>query len=209
MAVGHEGLPRLIDLPEAFRPLVLASASPRRADLLGRAGLVPVIDPADVDETLRPGADVLAECERLARDKAAAVGARRADGLVLAGDTLVVLDGDALGKPTDARDAASMLMRLSGRTHQVASSAALLHVPSGRMLSGVDMADVAFEPLDDATLRRYLAGDEWRDKAGAYAIQGEAGAFAHLVRGRLDTVIGLSVDLVERLLQRLVAERPS
>ncbi|MCB9899462.1 MAG: septum formation protein Maf [Planctomycetes bacterium] len=196
----------MIALPSDWTPLVLASASPRRRDLLASAGLRPEVAPSDVDESLFPGEDAFAACERLARDKARAAAAPRRRGVVLAGDTIVVLDGEALGKPADRAEAAAMLRRLAGRTHQVASSAALLHVASGQLVSGVDVSDVEFSPLDDARLERYLAGDEWRDKAGAYAIQGEAGDFARLVSGRLDTVIGLSLGLVERLVPRLVAE---
>lgn len=193
----------IVSLPVGLAPLVLASASPRRADLLAAAGLEHSVRPADLDESPRPGEAPLVLCERLAVDKAraAAVGLRA--GTVLAGDTVVVRDDVALGKAADAHEARAMLASLAGREHEVASSTALLHVPSGRLVSGVHVSRVRFEALDDARLDAYVAGDEWRGKAGAYAIQGDAGAFARVVEGRVDTVIGLSLALVRDLVHSL------
>ncbi len=181
---------------------MLASASPRRRDLLAAAGWVHAVRPADVDESVRPGEAPLACCERLARDKARAA-VDRLDGTpaggVLAGDTIVEVDGRVLGKPADRAEAEVMLRDLSGRVHRVASSVALLEVATGEIVSGTAVSEVRFDALDDAVLSAYLDGQEWAGKAGAYAIQGDAGAFAHLVSGALDTVIGLPMGLVETL----------
>jgi septum formation protein len=184
-------------------PLVLASASPRRTELLAAAGWDHAVAPTDVDETLPPGADAGEACRRLAEAKARAGAAGRVEGTVLGADTLVVLDGAALGKPEDQAVARRMLASLSGRAHQVISAVALLHVPSGRLVSGLAVSDVRFDALDEVVLQGYLDGDEWRDKAGAYAIQGDAAAFAHLAGGELDTVIGLPMTLVRDLAREL------
>ena len=137
--------------------------------------------------------------------KARAGGVGRVEGTVLGADTLVVRDGTALGKPDGEAEAREMLASLSGRVHQVVSAVALLHVPSARLVSGVAVSDVRFDDLAEATLQGYLDGGEWRDKAGAYAIQGEAAAFAQLVAGALDTVIGLPMTLVGDLARELEA----
>lgn len=183
---------------------MLASASSRRARLLADAGLEFTVVPADVDETPRPGEDGRALACRLALDKAAAC-ARRLDatvGTVLAGDTVVWCDGRSLAKPADEAEARAMLAALSGREHDVISSVALHDLATGRATVDAAVARVRFDALDASTLRRYVEGDEWRGKAGGYAIQGDAGAFAHLVDGDLDTVVGLSIDLVADLVTR-------
>lgn len=204
MAVVPVGV-RELTLPRLLAPLVLASASPRRTELLGAAGWVHVVAPTDVDETLPEGLEAIEACRHLAEAKARAGAAGRAEGTVLGADTLVVLKGVALGKPGDGAEARAMLSALSGRTHQVVSAVALLHVPSARLLSGAAVSDVGFDLLDESTLQAYLDGREWCDKAGAYAIQGDAAAFAHLVDGDLDTVIGLPMRLVETLADELEA----
>jgi len=184
---------------------VLASASPRRKQILEQAGWPVTVRPAEVDERVLPGEQPLACCERLARDKAAAVAATLAAGTALGGDTVVVVGEDLLGKPADREQAAEMLGRLSGRRHRVASAVALQRAGGGPVVSGVAVSTVRFDPLDGATLEAYLASGEWEGKAGAYAIQGQAGAFARLESGRLDTVIGLPMELVETLAAQLVA----
>lgn len=191
-----------MECPRRLTPLVLASASPRRRDILAAAGWEHTVSPSDVDESARAGESALACCERLARDKARAAGraagAGRTGG-ILAGDTIVEIDGEMLGKPADRRAAAAMLRRLSGRVHRVASSVALLELSSGELASGIAVSEVRFDELDEARLATYLDSDEWAGKAGGYAIQGEAGAFAHLVSGSMDTVIGLPMELVRSL----------
>jgi nucleoside triphosphate pyrophosphatase len=210
VALGAPGIPGLtrLTLDARLAPLVLASASPRRAALLSGAGLVFERAAADVDETPRPGERAQETCLRLAQDKARATAAGRRRGTILAGDTLVVLDGRPLGKPADAREARAMLAALSGREHEVFSSAAALRLADGRLVAGLSRSRVAFDALDEATLSEYLASGEWEGKAGSYAIQGSAGRFAHLVEGELDTVIGLHLELVARLLGRLAEDAP-
>jgi len=195
-----------LSVPAALAPLVLASASPRRAALLQEAGLAFECAPAEVDESGLPGETPRATCLRLARAKARAGVAGRASGTVLGGDTLVELDGAALGKPRDAREAAAMLASLAGRRHRVWSAVALVHAGSGLSAADVESADVEFAPLTDGWLEGYLRSGEWEGKAGAYAIQGRAESFARLVAGELDTVVGLPRTLLAALLARLASD---
>jgi nucleoside triphosphate pyrophosphatase len=156
--------------------LVLASASPRRAQYLRMLGIEFAIQAADIDEAWISGELPNAHVERLAREKAAAVaelgdsGAHR-DALVLAGDTVVVVDREILGKPRDRQDAVEMLLKLQGRAHQVASALALV-TPGGMVHSGVSVTDVRFAAFDRALAEAYAATEEPLDKAGAYGIQG-------------------------------------
>ena len=174
--------------------LVLASASPRRQELLRAVGLEFSVVPADVDETRRPEEKPVDYVERVARDKATAVVAKlgigaAGDVVVLAADTTVHVDGDVLGKPVDDEDAERMLRLLSGRTHQVHTAVVAWRI------SGLDMitvtTDVTFVDLDDETLDWYLSTGEYRDKAGAYGMQGAAGALVERVDGSPTNVIGL------------------
>lgn len=176
---------------------VLASASPRRRELLGRLGIDPVVRPVDVDERPRPGEPARDLVLRLAHAKAAACDAPVAD-VVLAADTVVVVDGDVLGKPVDAADAAAMLRRLSGRGHEVLTAVVVRH--DGRVGEAVVSTEVAFRALEPAEIAWYVATGEPADKAGAYAIQGGAGAFVTGIVGSDTSVIGLplaaTVDLL-------------
>jgi len=158
---------------------------------------------ADVDETPAPGETAEALVVRLARAKASAVATRCTRGCVLGGDTVVVRDGVILGKPADRDEAAEMLRSLAGRRHAVLSGVALVDAASGREVHDLAASQVVMRAIDEPTLQAYLDGDEWRGKAGAYAIQGDAGAFMTLESGALDTVIGLPVQLVRQLLTRL------
>ncbi|MGQ0552091.1 MAG: Maf family protein [Planctomycetota bacterium] len=209
IALGSEGLSRTgaVALPARLLPLVLASASPRRAELLARAGLAVRIAPVNLDEQALPGEGPAACCLRLAREKARAGALAAADCTVLGGDTLVELDGRALGKPANAAEARAMLSALAGRRHRVLSAVALARRGAAQaapqMVSALASAEVSFAPLASHWLDGYLAGGEWRDKAGAYAIQGQAAAFARLVSGELDTVVGLPIALLPDLFQRL------
>jgi len=193
-------------VPAALAPLVLASASPRRAALLEEAGLAFERAPAEVDESAAPGEAPRATCLRLARAKAGVGAAGRSRGTVLGGDTLVELDGAALGKPADEAEAAAMLTALAGRRHRVWSAVALVHAGSGLSAADVEGADVEFAPLTDGWLEGYLRSGEWEGKAGAYAIQGRAESFARLVAGELDTVVGLPRTLLRTLLARLASD---
>ena len=175
-------------------PLVLASASPRRREMLERVGVALEVRPADVDEEPRAGEPPDDYVARIARDKANAA-VRRPGQWVLAADTTVTIDGQILAKAATGDEAAEMLRKLSGRTHQVITAFAI--VGDGTVREGSVTTDVAVVPLDDAAIRDYVASGEWRGKAGAYAIQGIAAAFVRSVRGSVTNVIGL--PLVEVL----------
>lgn len=183
--------------------LLLASASPRRSELLGAAGYAFSVQVADVDETPLPGERADALVVRLARTKAGAVAEQHTRGRVLGGDTVVVRDSAILGKPADSASAGEMLRSLAGREHEVLSGVAIIDVSTGRVVQGLARSRVAMDPISDDALAAYLAGGEWRGKAGGYAIQGDASAFMHLQQGELDTVIGLPVKLVRQLFERL------
>lgn len=199
----HEGIPRRGVSPVAPQ-LLLASASPRRAELLSAAGFQFDVLAADVDETPRPDEEPAALARRLALAKARAVAATRSEGLVLGGDTVVAIDGVTLGKPEDSQQAAAMLRSLSGRVHQVFSGVALVDAAAGRQVADVACSRVRFDALDSGKIAAYLETGEWRGKAGAYAIQGVAGHFASVETGQHDTVVGLPVGLVRDLMDRLV-----
>jgi septum formation protein len=183
--------------------LVLASASPRRRDLLGRLGVPFAVAAADVDETPVVGEAPLALVRRLAAAKAAAV-----DGpLVLAADTIVEVDGEILGKPVDVDDARRMLRRLSARTHHVHTGVA---ARSGeRVEQATVTTDVRLVPLTAAAIEWYVATGEPMDKAGAYAIQGVGTVFVESVRGSVSNVVGLPLTTAVGLLHRLTGWSPT
>ena len=169
-------------------PLILASASPRRADLLRSAGLDFAIEPADVDETPLPGEAPVDYVERVAFDKARAVaGAGR---LVLAADTTVEIDGEILAKPSDKADARRMLNELGGREHAVHTGVVVL--PDGASARSIVVTTaVRFVDLPPDVIEWYVATGEPLDKAGAYALQGRAAAFVESIDGSVTNVIGL------------------
>jgi len=180
------------------RPLLLASASPRRRELLERVGLALEVRPANVDETARPGEAPDAYVLRIARSKAGAVS-RRPDDWVLAADTTVTIDRTILGKAESPAEAATMLRQLSGRTHQVLTAFVVLGVRAGKPVirESTVGSDVVMIDFDDALIADYVASNEWHGKAGAYAIQGIGAALVREVRGSVTNVIGL--PLVEVL----------
>lgn len=179
----------------ATRPLVLASASPRRQELLASMGVVFTTLPADINETPEPNEDALQYVMRMAREKARAVRQVLADEstLVLASDTSVVLDGAILGKPESRAHAKQMLQALSGRGHNVMTAIALEDSRgNGALLaSEAVVTTVLFTQLTEATIEAYLNTDEPWDKAGAYGIQGVAGAFVKRIEGSYSNVVGL------------------
>lgn len=184
--------------------LILASASPRRQELLRGIGLVFTVVPADADESLRPGEKPVDYVERVARDKAMAVAGKlgmgaTGDVVVLAADTTVDVDGEVLAKPEDDADARRMLRLLSGRTHQVHTAVVAWRI-SGLQTATVT-TDVTFVELDEATIDWYVATGEHRDKAGAYGIQGAAGALVARVDGSPTNVIGLPLAETVALLR--------
>jgi septum formation protein len=170
-------------------PLLLASASPRRRELLERVGVELEVRTPDVDESAREGEAAAAYVTRIAHAKALAVP-RRPGQWVLAADTTVTVDGAILGKAESPEEAAAMLSALSGKTHQVLTA----YVVAGdRTADGLVSTDVEFVDIDAATLADYVASGEWRGKAGAYAIQGIGCALVREVRGSVTNVIGLPV----------------
>lgn len=181
--------------------LVLASASPRRRELLARIGLDPEVVPAEVDESVHEGEHAERYVERVARAKAEAIAARRPDALVLAADTAVVLDGDALGKPADRDDALVMLTRLSGRTHEVLTAVAVA-AADGEVHTTTEVALVTFAVLSRVELEWYLGTGEPFDKAGGYGLQGSGAALVERVDGDPTTVIGLPLRATLVLLRR-------
>lgn len=182
-------------------PWVLASASPRRAALLSAAGQRFDIEASRVQEVPRERETAREFAARLAREKALEVWERRRGRWVLAADTLVIVDGIALGKPVTASEAAAMLRRLSGRAHEVATAFALVD-PEGRVVGeGIVVSEVRFRRLERAEVDAYVAGGEPFDKAGGYAIQGGAAAFVTELRGSHSNVVGLPMAEVEAALR--------
>jgi septum formation protein len=178
--------------------LYLASQSPRRRELLARLNVdFRVLDVAVV-ECRQPHESPVDYVRRVAMDKARAGLSAMPEVLILAADTEVVLDDEVFGKPRDARDAAGMLRRLSGRTHQVLSAVCL--ASSRRMAHALSVSEVTFASLDDATIDAYVAGGEPEGKAGAYAIQGAAQAFISHLSGSYSGVMGLPLHETARLL---------
>lgn len=167
--------------------LVLASGSPRRADLLRTVGLSFTVDPADVDEAVLAGEDAVTYVERVARDKWAVVAARHPDAVVLAADTTVALGGEILGKPADDAAALAMLTRLSGRTHHVHTAI----VANGR--SQVVTTGVTFGDLTGDEIAAYVAMGESLDKAGGYGMQSAGAMLVERIDGSPSNVIGLPV----------------
>jgi len=185
--------------------LLLASASPRRRELLERVGLALEVRPADVDETPLAGETPAAYVGRIARAKAAAVP--RAPGQwVLAADTTVTIDGAILAKADSPDEAARMLRALSGRVHQVMT--AFVVIGDGAVREHTVTTDVEMIAIDAATLADYVASDEWRGKAGAYALQGIAAALVRAVTGSVTNVIGLPLVEVLEVLREVGGPAP-
>lgn len=180
--------------------LILASASPRRRELLAGTGVRFDVVPVDVDERQVDGEAPAVYVERLARLKADAAAARHPETLVIGADTAVVIAGEVLGKPVGALDAARMLRRLGGRTHEVLTGVAI--AGRGPTFAFVERTFVTMSPLTEDAIARYVATGEPLDKAGAYAIQGGAAAFVSGIQGSYTNVVGLPV---ERLLQEIQA----
>jgi len=179
--------------------LVLASASPRRRELLASAGVLFVVRPSAIDETPDAGEEPLPYVRRMAREKALAVEADESE-TVLAADTVVALDGRVLGKPADVGDALATLRVLSGRTHRVHTAVALR--TGGRVLARVTTTRVTFRTLKEDELARYVATGEPFDKAGGYGIQGHGGALVERVVGSYTNVVGLPLAETLALLAR-------
>jgi septum formation protein len=179
--------------------LVLASSSPRRAEILAALGIPFLVDASEIHEEIFPGEPGEVAASRLAAEKAARVSARRPGSWVLAADTLVLLDGDILGKPRDDADAGRMLARLSGREHRVVTAVRLRRGedPGSQI---VEVSGVRIAPLTAEEIRWYVGTGEPRDKAGAYAVQGLGSRFIEAVSGSYSNVMGLPARAVYRLM---------
>jgi len=182
--------------------LILASASPRRRELLGLFGIPFVVRVADIDETMDPGKLPFEEVGRVSRAKALAVSAEK-DDVVIAADTIVVCEGRVLGKPRSEEEAVSMLRLLSGRDHQVMTGCTV--AAHGACHTFTEVTDLYFRDLTETEIRRYVASGEPMDKAGAYGIQGGAALFCQKMAGDYYNVMGLPVC---RLWETLRAAAP-
>lgn len=184
--------------------LILASSSPRRAELLTAAGYTFDVHPGEVDERIHPGESPATYVERVAAEKSAKAldTLRVGDGfIVLAADTAVVIGDEILGKPRDAEDAARMLRKLSGKTHEVMTGVSVRSASADTAF--VEVTAVTFVRLTEDQIAWYVASGEGADKAGAYAIQGLASRFIPRIEGSYSNVVGLPIAAVDALIQRL------
>ena len=186
-------------MSKSLPPFLLASASPRRQELLAGLGLDFSVRAVDFDERILPGEKATEAAERLAIGKAGVLD--DTDSVILAADTIVVRDHHILGKPRDAEEARRMLRDLAGRQHQVLTGVALRH--GTRLVAGVESTRVKMADLSDEEIDWYVATGEPRDKAGAYAIQGIGALFIEAIEGNYSNVVGLPIPLVDSLCLRL------
>ncbi len=181
--------------------LILASASPARRYLLGRAGYSFDVLPANIDEPRGEGVtDIRAFMQQVAWSKAAAVAPGVADGIVLAADTVAWIDGTVIGKPADEADARRILTRLGGREHELWTGVCLWRRPNDVQLAWQEVTRVWFKRLDAAEMSAYLASRQWANNSGAYAIEGDDDPYVRVVQGSLSNVIGLPMETVEKWL---------
>ena len=190
--------------------LILASASPRRRDLLRDAGFDFEVRPSQIVEEIQQGELPEDFVRRTAREKALQIAASSPrGGLVLGADTVVVIDGQTLGKPSDPQDATRMLRLLSGRTHQVHTGICLVRAPDSIEALKHETTLVTFRELDEEEIRQYVESGEPSDKAGAYAIQGLASKFVTRISGCYSNVVGLPIALVYEILKPVMEEEGS
>ena len=188
------------------RKIILASASPRRKDLLEKLDLDCSVCPADIDESLLPDEDAAMYPLRTAVQKAMAVAKTAEDALIIAADTVVAVDDDILGKPRDEAEAKAMLQRLSGREHIVITGIGVVDTVSGRTLSATEQTIVYFHPLRDEEIDAYIATGECMDKAGSYGIQGKGSLLVRKIDGDYFNVMGLPLSRLYRLLLNIDAD---
>src|SRR3954471_13462195 len=188
--------------------LILASASPRRAELLRSAGIPFTVDVADIAEHAKGGESPLQHAERLAEEKAEVVAKRNPGKIVLGADTIVVVDDQILGKPRDAADATRMLHLLSGRSHEVITGVCIAFAETGnpKLETRSERTTVHFGQLSSDDIQKYIETKEPMDKAGAYAIQGIASRWIYKIEGDYANVVGLPVALVWKMLQKFANE---
>ena len=183
--------------------LILASGSPRRAEILSAVGWTFEVVTSGIDETRKPDEDPKAYVQRLALEKAEAVASKRQDGLILAADTTVVVDNHLLGQPEDDQDAQRMLKLLSGKWHEVLTGVALIRI-GGESNLGIETTRVRFAELSEREIGWYVSTGEPRGKAGAYGIQGKAALFVEEVSGDYFNIVGLPIRLVYELIRHQV-----
>jgi septum formation protein len=188
------------------KQLILASSSPRRKELLQTLGLPFSVLTSDVEETTKPGLSPREIVEELALRKASAVASRLTEGIVLGSDTIVVLDGEVLGKPADEADACRMLKSLQGREHTVYSGVALVDVQTGQREVSSSRTQVRIGSMTDREIAAYVATGEPMDKAGSYAIQGIGATIVEGISGDYFTVVGLPLRLTAAMLSRFGVE---
>jgi septum formation protein len=181
--------------------IVLASASPRRQELLRNAGIRFIVQSADIDESPLAGESARDCAERLAQEKALAIARTRPREFVLGADTVVVVDNQILGKPRDRNDATRMLRLLSGRLHMVITGVCLVAPGYSNLRTAADLTRVMMSEISDEEIRDYIATGEPMDKAGAYAIQGIASRWIPRIEGDYSNVVGLPVALVYSILK--------
>jgi len=185
------------------KKFVLGSSSPRRAELLRKAGIsFEVVVPENIDEE-QISDDPVSHVLKLSRKKAENVAKKVRDSIILGADTIVVLDGEILGKPKDSDEAFRMLKKLSGLEHKVYTGISLVDKDKGRVLSGYQLTKVKFNQLKDKEIKDYIETGEPLDKAGAYGIQGMGNFLVEKIEGDLDNVIGLPLRKLEELLIKI------
>jgi septum formation protein len=188
------------------REIVLASASPRRLELLRQIGLEPLIHPVEIAEVQRldkGGPARLVQLNAQLKARAAASGSPAKGSIIIGADTVVVLEGRLYGKPSNTTEAAAMLRVLSGKRHSVYTGICLIDMVCSKTICGSSRTMVSFSTISEEEIERYVATGEPLDKAGAYGIQGLGGLFVEAIRGDYGTVVGLSLPLLNRLAQRL------
>lgn len=186
-----------------IKNVILASSSPRRRELLREAGVEFEIVAPHVDETPDMALSPEENARIIAERKAEAVSSTRRDRLVIAADTMVVLDGEMIGKPVDEADAVAMLSKLSGRKHKVVTGVAMAHVEMGVRWSGVETSYTLFRVIPEDFIGEYVKSGEPMDKAGAYAVQGRAAEWIEGFEGSVSNIIGLPMEMVTRALRDL------
>ena len=184
-----------------MKKIILASASPRRKELLSRTGLVFTVETADIDETIDHTKKLTDEILRLSHMKAKAVLDKHPDCIIIGSDTIVTIDGMVLGKPKDRDDAERMLRLLSGRTHQVYTGLSILS--SRQEFSYLSINDIVFDELSEQEILEYISSDEPYDKAGAYAIQGLASRYIKEIHGDFYAIMGLPLHVIYEELKNI------
>jgi len=172
------------------KPIILASASPRRAEILQKLGLSFAIQPSSIDENISTGLPPAEYAVELAKRKAQAVAAKISNGIVIGADTIVVVEKKILGKPVSTAEAGAMLRSLSGKTHRVFTGFAIFDRPSNRAAAGVEMTEVTFRNLEEAEIAAYIRSGGALDKAGAYGIQDMSAVFCERLNGCFYNVVG-------------------